>query len=76
MKPTRSRDAVVDLVDVLLREGVVVEADVVVTVADVALVGIRLRAAIAGMSRMAAYGYFEDWDGAPSGDARDVETRR
>lgn len=67
MKPTRSGDAVVDLADVLLRDGVVVDADVVVTVADVPLVGIRLRAAVAGMATMAEYGYFEDWtSGSPS----------
>ncbi len=62
MRPTRSDDAAVDLVDVILREGVVVEADVVIRVADVALVGVRLRAAVAGMATMTRYGYFEEWD--------------
>lgn len=56
MKPTRSDDAVVDLLDVVVREGVVLDADVVVTVADVPLVGIKLRAALAGMTRMTEYG--------------------
>lgn len=60
MKPTRSEDAVVDLLDVILRDGVVVEADVIISVADVALVGISLRAAIAGMTTMTEYGVFED----------------
>ncbi|MBV0901935.1 gas vesicle protein GvpM [Haloarcula salina] len=62
MEPTREGDAVVDLLDVLLRDGVVLQADVVVTVADVPLIGISLRAAIAGMATMRDYGYFEDWD--------------
>lgn len=63
MKPTRTReDAVVDLVDVVLRDGVVVQADVVVSVADVALVGISLRAAVAGMTTMHDYGMFEEWE--------------
>ncbi|WP_423999123.1 gas vesicle protein GvpM [Haloarcula salina] len=62
MDPTREGDAVVDLLDVLLRDGVIVQADVVVTVADVPLIGISLRAAIAGMTTMRDYGYFEDWD--------------
>lgn len=64
MEPTRrSEDAIVDLVDVVLRDGVVVEADVVLTVADVPLVGISLRAAVAGMTTMVESGHFADWDG-------------
>ncbi|WP_435348178.1 gas vesicle protein GvpM [Haloarchaeobius sp. HRN-SO-5] len=71
MKPTkREEDALVDLVDVLLREGAVVEADVLVTVADVPLVGLKLRAALAGMSTMTEYGLFEDWDAAQREFAR------
>ncbi|SFR45814.1 gas vesicle protein GvpM [Halogeometricum limi] len=60
--PPSDDDAVVDLVDVLLREGAVLDADVVVTVADVPLVGIKLRAAIAGMTTMTEYGLFAEWD--------------
>lgn len=59
MKPTRNDDAVVDLLDVILRDGVVVEADVIISVADIPLVGISLRAAIAGMTTMQEYGIFE-----------------
>ncbi|WP_227380750.1 gas vesicle protein GvpM [Haladaptatus halobius] len=62
MKPTKDDHAVVDLLDVLLRDGAVIQADVVITVADVPLVGLSLRAAIAGMSTMTDYGYFEEWD--------------
>lgn len=63
MKPTRPReDAAVDLLDVLLRDGVVLSADVVVTVADVPLVGIKLRAAIAGMKTMTDHGMLTDLD--------------
>ncbi|WP_135305020.1 gas vesicle protein GvpM [Haloarcula amylovorans] len=64
MEPTRDGDAVVDLLDVILRDGVILQADVIVTVADVPLVGISLRAAIAGMATMTDYGYFEEWDDA------------
>jgi hypothetical protein len=56
--------ALVDLVDVLLREGAVIQADVVVTVADVPLLGISLRAAVAGMATMTEYGLLEEWDDA------------
>jgi hypothetical protein len=63
MKPTRdTNDAVVDLVDVILRDGAVVEADVIITVADIPLIGLKLRAALAGMTTMTEYGLFEEWD--------------
>ena len=63
MKPTKPSDgATVDLLDVLLRDGVVLSADVVVTVADVPLVGIKLRAAIAGMETMTDHGMLVDLD--------------
>lgn len=63
MEPTKTDDdAVVDLLDVLLRDGAMIQADVIVTVADIPLIGINLRAAIAGMSTMTEYGFFTDWD--------------
>lgn len=60
MKPTRDDDAVVDLLDVVLRDGVVVNADVIVTVGDVPLIGINLRAAVAGMTTMTEHGLLDD----------------
>lgn len=62
MKPTRDDDAIVDLVDTILRDGVVVQADVVVSVGDIPLVGISLRAAVAGMTTMTEYGHLTDFD--------------
>lgn len=66
MNPTKPRHpeghAIVDLIDVLLRDGVMVQADVVITVGDVPLVGLNLRLAIAGMATMTEYGFFEEWD--------------
>ncbi len=63
MRPTkRDDDAVVDLLDVILRDGAVLEADVIITVADIPLVGLKLRAALAGMTTMTKYGIFEEWD--------------
>lgn len=38
------------------------QADVVVTVADVPLVGVSLRAAIAGMNTMTEYGQLTEFD--------------
>ena len=62
MKPSRDEHAIVDLVDVLLREGALLQADVVVTVADIPLIGLNLRAALAGMATMTEYGILTDWD--------------
>ena len=62
MEPSKDEDALVDLLDVVLRDGAVLRADVIVSVADVPLVGIKLTAAIAGMETMTEYGLFEEWD--------------
>ncbi|WP_224447727.1 gas vesicle protein GvpM [Haloprofundus salilacus] len=70
MRPTRrSDDAVVDLLDVLLTEGVMIQADVVIVVAGIPLVGLQLRAALAGMETMTDYGLFSDWDSTVRGRA-------
>jgi hypothetical protein len=63
MEPTKDElHGLAEFIDVLLRDGAVIDADVVVSVADVPLVGIKLRAAIAGMTTMTDYGMFEEWD--------------
>lgn len=62
MKPSKDQTAVVDLVDVLLADGAVLAADVVITVADVPLVGVQARVLLAGMTRLSEEGIFETWD--------------
>lgn len=62
MRPRKDDEALVDVLDVLLRDGAVLRADVIVSVADVPLVGIKLTAAVAGMETMQEYGLFEEWD--------------
>ena len=62
MRPQKDDEALVDVLDVLLRDGAVLRADVIVSVADVPLIGIKLTAAIAGMETMQEYGLFEEWD--------------
>ena len=52
----------VDLLDRVLDKGLVIEADVVILVAGVPLLGVKLRAALAGMSTMCEYGMLADWD--------------
>lgn len=62
MEPRKDADAVVDLVDVLLADGAVLAADVTISVADVPLVGLRLRLLLAGMTELTERGVFEEWD--------------
>lgn len=62
MRPRKDDDALVDVLDVLLRDGAILRADVIVSVAEIPLVGIKLTAAIAGMETMTEYGLFEEWD--------------
>lgn len=62
MEPTKNEHAIVELIDVLLREGAVIKADLVITVADVPLVGINLHAVIAGMTKMQEYGMLQDME--------------
>ena len=52
----------VDLIDLILEKGVILHADLIITVAEIPLVGISLRAAIAGMTTMIDYGVMEEWD--------------
>jgi len=68
MKPTKTEShAIVDVIDVLLREGAMIHADILISVADIPLIGINIQAAVAGLSTMQEYGFFEQWD---------AETRR
>ncbi|SEP85539.1 gas vesicle protein GvpM [Natrinema salaciae] len=62
MRPRKDEETFVDVLDVLLRDGAILRADVIVSVAEIPLVGIKLTAAIAGMETMTEYGLFEEWD--------------
>ena len=61
MKPTREC-TLVDLLDKILDKGVLINADVIISVAGVPLIGVNLRAALAGMETMLDYGMMEAWD--------------
>lgn len=61
MKPQRD-NALVDLLDRLLNKGLILNADVIISVAGVPLIGINLKAAIAGIETMLDYGMMEAWD--------------
>ena len=63
MQPVRERHAtLVDLLDRVLDKGLVINADIIVSVAGVPLIGVNLRAALAGMETMIRYGMLKDWD--------------
>ncbi len=54
--------ALVDLLDRVLAKGLVVQADIVVTLAGVPLLGVNLRAALANMDTMINYGMMKELD--------------
>ena len=59
---SRSQATLVDLLDRALTKGLVIHADLVVSVAGIPLIGVNLRAALAGMETMVKYGLLTDWD--------------
>lgn len=56
------RATLADLLDRVLDRGLVIDADIIIALAGVPLVGIKLRAAVAGMETMAQYGLMREWD--------------
>lgn len=55
---------IVDLLDRVLKKGLVLRADLIISVAGIPLIGLNLTAAIAGISTMLEYGIWEEWDAA------------
>lgn len=55
-KPTRSQGDLAQTLEMLLDKGVVVNADIAVSVGDTELLGIEIRAAIASFETAAKYG--------------------
>jgi len=63
MEPTRhTHYTLVDLLDRVLDKGIVLYADIIVSVAGIPLIGVNLRAALAGMETMLSYGVMQEWD--------------
>lgn len=63
LEPTRDlRATLPDLLEAILNKGVVLHLDVLIAVADVPLIGISLRAAIAGVETMLEHGMLREWD--------------
>ncbi len=75
MEPEREND-LVDLLDRFLNKGLILNADVIISVAGVPLIGINLKAALAGIETMLDYGMMEAWDkNTREWYAREVEKR-
>lgn len=63
MEPTRNPEVTLpDLITVLLDKGTYLNLDLIIAVADIPLIGINLRATIAGMETMLEYGMMREWD--------------
>jgi len=63
MEPNRNAHAtLVDLLDRILDKGLVINADIIISVAGIPLIGVNLRAALAGMETMLKYGVMQAWD--------------
>jgi hypothetical protein len=76
MQPTRDPGATLpDLVEALLNKGVFLNLDLIITVADIPLIGVNLRATIAGMETMLEYGMMQSWDARTRAWARDSVSR-
>ena len=76
MKPTKDRHAtLVDLLDRILDKGVIINADIIISVAGVPLIGVNLRAALASMETMVKYGVMQAWDEKIREDASRAELK-
>ena len=75
MEPTRDfQVTLVDLLDRLLDKGLILNADLIIHIAGVPLLGLNLKACLAGVDTMLKYGIWQDWDEAQRAFA--VEERR
>jgi len=62
MRPSHRECDINDILQKLLDNGLVLNADLIISIAGVPLLGVNLKAAIAGMETMLEYGMMEAWD--------------
>jgi hypothetical protein len=62
MKPERENDSLGELLNRMVTKGVLINADVIISLAGIPLIGIKLEAAIASIETMLEYGLFEELD--------------
>lgn len=56
------RATVVDLLEVLLNKGAILNVDMLIGIGNIPLIGVSVRAAIAGIETMLEYGMMRGWD--------------
>ena len=61
MENNKTKTGIVELIDRALNKGVIVNADLIITVADVPLLAANLRLALASVETMLKYGVMSDW---------------
>ncbi|MEW5896497.1 MAG: gas vesicle protein GvpJ [Nanoarchaeota archaeon] len=61
---------IVELIDRTLNKGVILNADLIITVADVPLLAANLKLALASVETMLKYGVMNDWLGATKLEGR------
>jgi hypothetical protein len=71
-----SEVGLVDLLDRVLHKGLVLNADVIITVSGIPLIGLNLRAILASVDTMVAYGMWKDWDQAQRAIASEEERHK
>jgi len=72
----KSEVGLVDLLDRVLHKGLVLNADVIITVSGIPLIGLNLRAILASVYTMVAYGMWKDWDQAQRAIASEEERHK
>ena len=58
----KERATLTDLLDRVLDKGLVINADIMISLAGIPLIGVNLKAVIAGVETMLKYGMLEAWD--------------
>jgi ribosomal protein L37E len=77
MEPTRdTHGTLVDLLDRVLDKGLILNADLIIHVAGIPLLGVSLKACLAGMETMLKYGIWRDWDEAQRAVATEEQRRK
>ena len=66
----RPQASLVDLLDRVLDRGLIINADIIISLAGVPLIGINLRAALAGMETMVHYGIMKEGDASSRAQPR------
>jgi len=77
MQPSRDTHAtLIDLLDRVLEKGLVLNADLMIHVAGIPLLGVSLKAYLAGMETMLRYGIWQDWDEAQRSIAAEEQRQK